>query len=260
LRCLRLFVLVLLALPLAACKKAEPVVAAKATPPAQARTATATPAPKRERAEYSDMPAAGTQTYSMTTDDAIAAEAMRGGPRGEARVFETPEELNELARGASPKYMNGQFRYYLAGIALVPPQGDCKQPLLALRLAVENLHGAATAAIRGEFTFTRVVGGDGSSLTETIGVPYGVDIPGPFSNKQGGAVYVIAYLEHRDPFDAERWAQIAATNPQRMKFWFRPEVFYYPDGTQYSPRTGKVPAQRQPMTCGGTEGATPLVR
>ena len=156
--------------------------------------------------------------------------------------------------------MNGQFRYYLGGVALVPPQGDCKKPLLALRLAVENLHGAATSAIYGEFTFTKVVGGDGSSLTETVGIPYRADIPGPFSNKQGGAVYVIAYLEQNDAFDAERWAQIAALNPQRMKIWFKPQAFYYPDGTQYTPKTGKVPAQREPMTCGGTEGAVALRR
>jgi hypothetical protein len=35
-----------------------------------------------------------------------------------------------------------------------------------------------------------------------------------------------------------------------------PEVFYYPDGTQYTPRSGSVPAARTVMTCGGTDGAT----
>ena len=124
---------------------------------------------------------------------------MRGGPRGEPRIFETPEEFNELSRGASPKYMNGQFRYYLASVAMVQPQGECKTPLLAVNVAVENLHGTPTAAIYGEFTFTQVVGGDGSSLTETVAVPFHANIIGPFSNKQGGFVYATAFLEQTDP-------------------------------------------------------------
>ena len=36
--------------------------------------------PSASAREYTDMPTAGTQTYSTTTDEAIAAEAMRGGP------------------------------------------------------------------------------------------------------------------------------------------------------------------------------------
>ena len=118
-RTLHLVLVVLLALPLAACKKAEPVVAAKPAASAPARAKKAAPSPKRERGEYTDMPAPSTQTYSFSTEKAIAAEAMRGGPRGEPRIFETPEELNELSRGASPKYMNGQFRYYLANVCLL---------------------------------------------------------------------------------------------------------------------------------------------
>jgi hypothetical protein len=255
----RLFLLLLLALPLAACKKAEPVVAANSSPPVHVQKMTA--APKRERPEYSDMPAAGTQTYSTTTDKAIAAEAMRGGPRGEARVFETPEELNELARGASPKYMNGQFRYYLAGVAMTPPQGECKTPLVAVKLAVENLHGTPTLAIYGEFTFTQVVGGDGSSLTEAVGTPFHASILGPFSNKQGGLVYATAFLEQTDPArDPDRLAKIAAVSPQRLKVWFRPEAFFYADGTQYAQRTGRVPAQRDVLTCGGLEGARSVMK
>ena len=245
-----------------ACKKAEPRRRREAR--AAGRQGDARPsagAPSASAREYTDMPTAGTQTYSTTTDKAIAAEAMRGGPRGEARIFETPEELNELSRGASPKYMNGQFRYYLASVAMVPPQGECQTPLLAVNLAVENLHGTPTAAIYGEFTFTQVVGGDGSSLTETVAVPYRADILGPFSNKQGGFVYATAYLEQTDiARDAERWAQIAAINPQRLKVWFRPEAFYYADGTQYALRTGKVAAQRDVMTCGGIEGARSLIK
>lgn len=248
----------LLALPLAACKKAEPVVAGKTPPGAKARKAA--PAPKRERGEYTDMPS-GTQTYSTTTEKAIAAEAQRGGPRGEARIFETPEELNELSRGASPKFMNGQFRYYLASVAMMQPQGECKKPLLALNLAVENLHGTPTVAIYGEFTFTQTVGGDGSSLTETVATPYHANILGPFSNKQGGLVYVTAYLEQADASrDPERWAQIAAVNPQRLKVWFKPEAFYYADGTQYAQRTGKIAAQRDVLTCGGSDGARSLLK
>ena len=250
----------LLALPMAACKKAEPVVVAKPAPPAKERKAAAAPA-KRERGEYTDMPAGGSQTYSMTTDRAIAAEAMRGGPRGEARIFETPEELNELARGASPKYMNGQFRYYLASVAMVQPQGECTTPLLAVNLAVENLHGMPTVAIYGEFTFTQVVGGDGSSLTETVATPFHANILGPFSNKQGGLVYATAYLESTDASrDPERLAKIASINPQRLKVWFKPEAFYYADGTEYAQRSGKGPAQRDVLTCGGQDGARSLLK
>ena len=58
--------------------------------------------------------------------------------------------------------MNGQFRYYLANVAMMQPEAECKTPLLAVNVAVENLHGMPTVAIYGEFTFTQVVGGDGS--------------------------------------------------------------------------------------------------
>src|SRR6185312_8771999 len=125
----------------------------------------------------------------------------------------------------------------------------------------ENLHGTPTAAIYGEFTFTQVVGGDGSALAETVAVPYHADIIGPFSNKQGGIVYTTAYLEPIDGIrDSERWAQIVAVNPQRLKVWFRPEAFYYADNTQFGLRSGKVPAQRVVMTCGGSEGGKPLLK
>jgi len=258
-RPLRLLLLVLLAVPLGACKKAEPVVAAKPAPPV--RVQKLSPPVKRERGEYTDMPSAGSQTYSMTTDKAIAAEAQRGGPRGEARIFETPEEFNELSRGASPKYMNGQFRYYLANVVMMQPQGECKTPLLAVNVAVENLHGMPTVAIYGEFTFTQTVGGDGSSLTETVATPFHANILGPFSNKQGGLVYATAFLEQSDAArDPDRLAKIAAINPQRLKVWFKPETFFYADGTQYSPRTGKAPAQRDVLTCGGLEGARSLIK
>jgi hypothetical protein len=259
-RAIHLFLPVLLALPLAACKKAEPVVAAKPAPSAP-RAKKEAPAPKRERGEYTDMPAAGTQTYSMTTDKAIAAEAMRGGPRGEPRIFETPEEINELSRGASPKYMNAQFRYYLANVVMMQPQGECKTPLLAVNVAIENLHGMPTVAIYGEFTFTQVVGGEGSAMTEIVATPFHANILGPFSNKQGGLVYATAFLEQTDAArDPDRLAKIAAINPQRLKVWFRPEAFYYADGTQYAPRTGKIAAQRDVLTCGGLEGARSLIK
>jgi len=261
-RPLRLLLLVLLGLALGACNKAEPVVAAKpAAPAAREKKAAPAPAPKRERGEYTDMPSPGSQTYSMTTEKAIAAEAQRGGPRGEARIFETPEEFNELSRGASPKYMNGQFRYYLASVVMMQPQGECKTPLLAVNVAVENLHGMPTVAIYGEFTFTQTVGGDGSSLTETVATPFHANILGPFSNKQGGLVYATAFLEQTDAArDPDRMAKIAAINPQRLKVWFKPEAFFYADGTQYSPRTGSVPAQRDVLTCGGLEGARSLIK
>jgi hypothetical protein len=250
-----------LALALAACKKSEPAKPVPA-PPAEARRNTVSSVP-RERAEYSALPAGtgpATATYSTATEQAVAAEALRGGPRGELRIFENPQEQAELARGASPKYMNGQFRYYLAGLSMVPPQGACKRPLLAIRLAVENLHGAPTAAIYGRFTFGQTVGGDGSSLSEVVATPYHADIVGPFSNKQGGVVYVTAYAEQVDAFmDPKRWEQIVAISPGRLKVWFAPEAFYYADGTQYEQRAGNGPATRTPMTCGGGEGAGPAI-
>ena len=257
--CRPLLSLVVLASLVAGCNKPEPAGPQGSATGATASARKAAPTTPHERREYTDMPS-GSQTYSHTTDQAIAAEALRGGPRGEARIFESPEEMAELARGRSPKTMNAQFRYYLAGVSMVPPQGECKKPLLALRLAVENLHGAPTAAIYGEFTFTQVVGGDGSSLTETVAVPYHADIIGPFSNKQGGIVYVTAYLGQSDVRDEERWSQIAAVNPQRLKVWFRPEAFYYADNTQYGVRTGKTAAQREVLTCGGSEGAAAALK
>jgi len=253
-----LLILVALAIAVTACRKSEPAKPMPA-PPVEARKNKVSGAP-RERAEYSAMAdgtGPATQTYSTTTDQAIAAEALRGGPRGEARIFEGAQEQAELARGASPKYMNGQFRYYLAGVSVVPPQGECKQPLLAIRLAVENVHGAPTAAIYGRFTFAQSVGGDGSSLSETVAVPYRADIIGPFSNKQGGVVYVTAYAEQVDGYmDPKRWEQIAAIGPARLKVWFTPEAFYYADGTQYAQHSGNGPATREPVTCGGTGGAS----
>ena len=179
----------------------------------------------RERREYSNLPDGGpaTQTYSTSTEAAMQAEAMRGGPHGEARIFENAEEQAELARGHAPKFMNGQFRYYLAGVQLVQPQGECKTPLLAIRLAVENLHGAATSSIYGRFTFAQSVGGEGSALVETIAIPYRADIVGPFSNKQGGITYVTAYAEQADAFmDPGRWGTIAGTPPARLKAFFTP--------------------------------------
>ena len=254
----RTLLLALLVLTFAGCKKAEPV-APKAKPVvAQARKAA--PAAPREHAEYTDMPT-GTPGYTTTTSQAFAAEAQRGGPRGEARIFENPQEQSELARGASPKFMNGQFRYYLVAVTLVQPQGECKQPLLAVSLAVENLHSTPTTAIYGMFTFAQVVGGDGSSLSEVVAVPYHADILGPFSNKSGGYVYATAYLEPADARnDAERWAKIAAINPQRLKVWFKPEAFYYSDGKEFTEIGGKVPARRDVRTCAGTEGARSLLK
>jgi len=117
-----------------------------------------------------------------------------------------------------------------------------------------------TVAIYGEFTFTQVVGGDGSPMTETVAKPFHANILGPFSNKQGGLVYATAYLEQTDAVrDPDRLAKIAAISPQRLKVWFKPEAFYYVDGTQYAPRTGKAPAQRDVLTCGGQEGARSLL-
>ena len=251
----------LLALPLAACRKAEPTVAGSTA--ATQKPDDARPRGKptaRERREYMDMPANGAAAgvYTATSNEqALKAEAMRGGPRGEARIFENAQEQAELARGAAPKYMNGQFRYYLVGVSLSRAgEGGCSEPGLAIRLAVENLHGTATSAIHGTFTFGQTVGIDGAPMADTVAVPYRADIVGPFSDKRGGIVYVTAYAQHTDPSrDPVRWDQIAAISPARLKVWFKPEVFYYPDGTQYEHRAGAGPAARPVMSCGG-EGAS----
>ena len=249
-----------LALLLVACEKREPPGASKPPAPAAEAHKSTKANPPRERGEYSALPdgaSTATQTYSTTTEQAIAGEALRGGPHGEARIFETAQEQAELGRGSSPKYMNGQFRYYLASVSVAPPQGECKKPLLAIRLAVENLHGNPTAAIYGKFTFSQAVGAEGSSMSEVVGIPYHADIIGPFSNKQGGIVYVTAYAEQVDAYmDPKRWDQIASISPARLKVWFAPEVFYYPDGHQYAQRSGDGPAGREIMTCGGSEGAS----
>ena len=237
-------------------KKEPPAPVAPAPTSVKSRAAPAAPA---ERREYSDMPAGPVAGNDATTTaaHAIQAEALRGGPRGEPRVFENAQEQAELARGSAPKYMNGQFRYYLAGVSFVQQDGPCRSPQLAVRLAVENLHGNPTAAIRGRITFARSGGVDGGAqMSETVAVPYGVDIVGPFSDQRGGIRYVTAHVDHVDGFlDPKRWAEIAAIGPTRLKVWFTPEVIYYPDGNQYSTQTGLAPAARDPVTCGGAEGS-----
>ncbi len=255
---LRPLTLCAIALLAAGCSKKEPMPATPVATVAQSRSALPSTAP-REHREYTDMPTApvGGGGTSTTTARVIEAEALRGGPHGESRVFENAQEQAELARGSAPKYMNGQFRYYLAGVSFVQQDGACRSPVLAVRLAVENLHGNATAAIRGRMTFSRSSGVDGGSqMTDTVAVPYDIDIVGPFSDKQGGIRYVTAYVDHVDAFlDPKRWTEIAAVSPQRLKVWFAPQVFYYPDGSQYSPSSGHGPAARDPMTCGGGDGA-----
>ena len=174
----------------------------------------------RERGEYSALPDGGGRRRRPTRP----APSRRSPPRrcAAARTARrassrTRAELDELSRGASPKYMNGQFRYYLAGVSVVQPQGECKRPLLGdQRWRSRTCTAARRSAIYGEFTFSRSVGGDGSSLTETVGVPYHADIIGPFSNKQGGLVYATAYAAadrrraRPRPLGADRRGQPAA--------------------------------------------------
>lgn len=257
---LRPLTLCAIALLASGCSKKEtPAPANPLSTAPESRSAANSTAP-RERREYSDMPTGlrlGGEVGTTATARVIEAEALRGGPHGEARVFENAQEQAEIARGNAPKYMNGQFRYYLAGVSFVQQDGPCRSPQLAVRLAVENLHGNATAVIRGRMTFARSSGVDGGAqMTDVVAVPYAVDIVGPFSDKQGGIRYVTAYVDHVDGFmDPKRWAEIAAVSPLRLKVWFAPELFYYPDGSQYSPDAGQGPAARDPMTCGGGEGA-----
>ena len=188
---------------------------------------------------------------------------MRGGPRGEARIFETPEELNELSRGASPKYMNGQFRYYLAGVAMMQPQGDCKAPLLAVNVCgrepARHADGRrSTASSRSP----RSSAATARRLTETVGVAVPRRHPRPVLEQAGRRRSTRSRTSSRPTpsRDPDRWAKIAAINPQRLKVWFKPEAFYYADGTQYAQRTGKVAAQRDVLTCGGLEGARSLIK
>ena len=248
----------LLALVLAACDKASPVVVPS---PGATRPAAAAKAPARERREYSALPdgerAAAPAAAPADMARIVEAEARRGGPRGEPRVYENAQEQAELMRGASPKYMNGQFRYYLASVAIAPPQeSGCRTPLLAIRLAVENLHGTATSAIHGTFTFARSTG-DESAKSDPVGPPFVADIIGPFSERRGGTLYVTAYAERTGAAaEAAQWAEVAAINPSRLKVWFKPDTFYYPDGTQYEGRAGESRATREALPCGGADAAT----
>ncbi|MDQ2928360.1 MAG: hypothetical protein ABI330_10120 [Caldimonas sp.] len=249
-----------LALLLVACNKAEPPVAdaAQARHPEQKRAQKKVP--PRERMEYAgavDGENLHVDTATTSAAQTVEGEVLRGGPHGELRIFESAQERAALARGASPKYMNGQFRYYLAGISMTPGQdGGCQQPLLTMRLAVENLHGKAAAAIYGTFSFSESRSVDGSSQAmETIGDTYHADIIGPFSDKNGAIVYVNAQLQPTNPsMDAERWSRIVNADQARLRVWFKPEAFYYADGTQYASGSGNGPARREVMTCGGTEG------
>lgn len=250
----------LLAIVLAACDKPAPVV----TPPPRAErkaVAVGGKTPVRERREYSALPdgerAAAPAAAPTDMARIVEAEARRGGPRGEPRVYENPQEQTELMRGAAPKYMNGQFRYYLASVSIAPPQeSGCKTPLLAIRLAVENLHGAATSSIRGTFTFARSAG-DESTKSDPVAVPLAADVIGPFSERRGGTIYVTAYAERSGAAaEPSQWAEIAAINPSRLKVWFKPETFYYPNGTQYDARSGEDRAGREALPCGGADPPT----
>ncbi len=249
-----------LALLLVACNKAEPPVAdaAQARHPEQKRAQKK--APPRERVEYGgavDGENLHVDTAATPAAQAIEGEVLRGGPHGEPRIFENAQERAAQARGASPKYMNGQFRYYLAGLSMASSQdGGCRRPLLTVRLAVENLHGKAAAAIYGTFSFSESRSVDGSSQAmETIGDTYHADVIGPFSDKNGAIIYVTAQLQPTNSsLDAERWSRIVEADRARLRVWFKPEAFYYADGTQYASGSGNGPAKREVMTCGGTEG------
>src|SRR5437764_13040126 len=153
--------------------------------------------------------------------------------------------------------MNGQFRYYLVDVAMAEPaQTGCPKPLLAIRRAVENLHGRPASAIYGRFSFTADSGG--GALQRRVAPPVQADIVGPFSDQRGGIVYVTAYAEQADRVnDEHRWRQIADASASKVGVWFTPEVFYYPDGSQYAERPRGGLATRAPMTCGGGEGALP---
>lgn len=254
----------MLILLFAGCTKPAPTSVAGGSP-AAARASARAAAP-HERREYSALPDGerlNTETHTTTSaDEIIKAEALRGGPHGEARIFENEQERAELARGRPSKYMNAQFRYYLAGVSLTSAQeGGCRKPLLAVRLAVENLQDKPIAAIYGTFTFLQTPRVDATAQgNETVGSAYRADIIGPFSDKQGGIVYVTAYAQPTDAsIDLKRWNEIVSIDPSRLTARFTPEVFYYSDGSQYAPGSGSSPAARDVMTCGGTEGASKAI-
>lgn len=249
----------LLALCLVGCQGQAPETA---SPPAVAAAKSVAPAGPVAPgpAEYTNMPG-GASYGAPLTAEALAAEVRRGGPNGEPRLFENAQELADLMRGAPTTFMNAQFRYYLVGVTLQRPQGDCKTPLLAINLVVENLHGTPATAIRGEFRFSRIATSDATAAAEGTAVAYQADIIGPFSNKHGGFAYATAYAEVKDPAtDQERWATIATTAAQRLKVWFKPDTFYYADGRQYGRLSGWSPAQRDVASCGGGEGSQALFK
>ena len=209
---------------------------------------------QHERGEYStpvDASLSGPDG-SGGADRAVELEVLRGGPHGEPRLFETPAERAGLVNGQTPRFLNAQFRYYLADVALVQPkESGCPHPVLALKLAVENLSGMPTASIYGKFTFAQADEGD-ASFGSVVGVPYHADIIGPFPERQGGITYVTAYVERTTEIaDGMNWGKALAIAPARRKVWFSPEAFYYPGGDQYVAGAGRAPATRQALTCGG---------
>jgi hypothetical protein len=248
------------ALLLGACNKPDTPVADAASHPTSKSRAQGKKTAPRDRIEYGGaVEGENLHVDTATTSAAqtVEGEVLRGGPHGEPRIFESAQERAALARGAAPKYMNGQFRYYLAGLSLTPGQdGGCQRPLLTLRLAVENLHGKAAAAIYGSFSFSESRSAEGNAQAmDTIGESYHADIIGPFSDQSGAIVYVTAQLQPTNPSrDAERWSHIVAADQARLRIWFKPEAFYYADGSQYASGSGNSPAMREVMTCGGTEG------
>ena len=250
--------LLVLLLCLAGCNAKTPAPPPAAAPGAKG-TAAVTGVTKGS-GEYTNMPGAVDRAAPLTAEE-FAAEVRRGGPSGEPRIFENAQELADLMRGSPTTFMNAQFRYYLVGVTLQRPQGECKTPLLAINLVVENLHGTPASAIRGEFRFSHVTTSDATATADASAVAYQADIIGPFSNKHGGFAYATAYVEARDAsVDIDRWATIASTQPQRLKVWFKPDTFYYADGRQYARTSGWSPAQREVVTCGGAEGARAIIR
>lgn len=179
----------------------------------------------------------------------IEAEAKRGGPRDEPRIFESPQEWVSLAGGVRPKFMNAQFRYYLADVSLIQPaESGCTRPLLAVKLAIENQHQQVARSIYGAFTFSEVLA-DGALPGQIISVPYHADILGPF--EVGGTTYVTALMRSSGSGDDEtQWQRIASLSAARRRVWFAPEAFYYPDGEQYTQQTGRGPTTREPSRCG----------
>lgn len=233
-------------------------IAADQAVAAQARLAAADA--RRQRAQQMEL--AQRKADSMAAEMAQARERQinRPGPKGESRIFASGRERDLLLKGEAPDYMHGQFRFYLVDLALVQPaESGCKRPLVAVKLAVENLHGEQVLGIRGSFSFNRALKKVKPQDPEMarVGIDYFATLVGPFIDvRSGGHVsYVTAYLDQSESFvDANYLNQILSVPPLERIIFFKPNKFFYPNGDSYTQEVGRGPdrgGNNGLFTCGG---------